>query len=261
MKLISWNVNGIRAAAQKGLVDWFNQTQPDILCLQETRASAVQIPDELTKAEGYHSYWLEAQNKKGYSGAGLLSKTAPLQTSYGIGNPEYDIEGRVIIAEYEHFTLMNAYFPSGTSGQDRVDYKLAFNDAFLEAAESIRAQGKRLIFCGDINTAHQPIDLARPKTNEKTSGFMPIERAWIDKIVGMGYIDAFRHLHPNAEGQYSWWSSRGTSRQNNIGWRIDYFFITQDLVPTLTEAFILPDVGGSDHCPVGIVLDLNKLEE
>jgi exodeoxyribonuclease-3 len=258
IKLISWNVNGIRAAYKKGFMDWFNEAQPDILGLQETRATPDQLAKSLREPAGYHTYWLSATSKKGYSGVGLYSKVEPLKVSYGLGIEKFDVEGRVMVAEYAPFSLINAYFPSGTSGMERVDYKLAFNHAFLKFAEKLRRDsGKPVVFCGDINTAHQEIDLARPKENVKTSGFMPIEREWIDEVVAAGYIDAFRHLNPDMEGQYTWWTQRTNARERNVGWRIDYFFISQELEPALKAAHIWPEVTGSDHCPLGIELALS----
>lgn len=254
MRLISWNVNGIRALAKKGFLEWLNQASPDILGIQELRAEPEQMDEKLRNPAGYYAYWYPASSKKGYSGVGLLSKTEPLNVQFGMGMPEYDIEGRVLIAEYPQFTLLTAYFPSGTRGTERVEYKLEFNDAFLTVTENLRKAGKPVIFCGDVNTAHKEIDLTYPKANEKTSGFMPVERAWIDKIVGLGYIDTFRHFYPDKPEQYSWWSARSNTREKNIGWRLDYFFITAELLPFLRDAHIFPEVTGSDHCPVGIDL-------
>lgn len=250
-RLISWNVNGIRSALKKGFLDWVNEIQPHILALQETRASVQQLPDELLNIDGYHQYWLSAE-KKGYSGVGLLTKQTPLDVQYGIGDPAFDIEGRVLTAYYDHFTLINVYFPSGTSGQERIDYKLAFNEAFLNYCEQIRANGKPLIFCGDVNTAHREIDLANPKANEKNSGFLPVERAWLDKLFSMGYVDTFRYFYPDVAERYTWWTMRSNARERNIGWRIDYVIVTENFTPYLKDAFILHDVMGSDHCPIGI---------
>lgn len=254
IKLLSWNVNGIRAVHRKGFLDWLELSTPDIVALQEIRATPDQMPKALRQPTGYHSYWLSAE-KKGYSGVGLLSKIEPLEVRYGLGVEEFDREGRVIIADYPRFTLMNAYFPSGTRGGDRVEFKLAFNDAFLHVCEGIRAQGKSMIFCGDVNIAHQEIDLTHPKANAKNSGFLPEERAWLDKVFSMGYVDTFRHFHPDEPEHYSWWAQRNNARERNIGWRIDYVIITEDLLANLKDAFILPEVMGSDHCPVGVELE------
>jgi exodeoxyribonuclease-3 len=253
IRLLSWNVNGLRAVVKKGFLEWLAAASPDILALQETRVRPEQLDEHLHRLDDYHTYWLAAE-KKGYSGLGLLSKDEPREVSYGLGVPEFDSEGRVMTAEYPAFTLVNAYFPSGTRGLTRVDFKLAFNDTFLDYAERLRARGKPLIFCGDVNIAHKEIDLTYPKANEKTSGFLPVERAWLDKVVSMGYVDTFRYLYPDATERYSWWTSRAGARGKNIGWRIDYVIITPDLLPALKDAFILDDVTGSDHCPVGIEL-------
>lgn len=255
MQLISWNVNGIRAAHRKGFLNWFNAAKPDILALQEVRAMPEQIPKEIRAAEGYHTAWFPAE-KKGYSGVGLMSKLRPLHVQYGLGQPEFDKEGRVIIAEFKTFTLFNGYFPSGTSGQERIDYKLAFNEAFLSAVEDTHATGKPVIFCGDVNIAHQAIDLTNPKANAKNSGFLPIEREWMDRVIERGYIDTFRHFYPDKAEMYSWWTQRGDARERNIGWRIDYIIASKDLAPGLKDAYILTDVMGSDHCPIALDFDV-----
>lgn len=256
LSLISWNVNGIRAVHRKGFMDWFNKTSPDILCLQETRAEIHQIPAEIVEAADYHTFWNHSKRKKGYSGTGLLSKIKPLSVEFGLGIEEFDQEGRTIIAHFADFTLLNCYFPNGGRDHSRVPFKMAFYDAFLKKCERFRADGKPVLFCGDVNTAHHEIDLANPKSNRKTTGFLPEERAWIDKISDMGYIDTFRHFHPNETGQYTWWSQRAGARRRNVGWRIDYFFSDPSLMFRITNASILPDVMGSDHCP--ITLNLNS---
>jgi len=251
--LLSWNINGIRAAYKRGFLDWLSDVVPDILCLQETKANDSQLVDELARPEGYYAYWHGAQ-RPGYSGTALLSREEPMSVTYGIGVEKFDVEGRTIIAEYPDFTLINCYFPSGSRDHSRVLFKLEFYDAFLTKCEELRESGKTLIFCGDVNTAHREIDLARPKTNKKTSGFLPEERAWIDKIIEANYVDTFRHLYPELTEQYTWWSTVTNSRAKNIGWRLDYFFIVAEAVERVSDAFIMPDVLGSDHCPVGIRL-------
>lgn len=253
MKLVSWNVNGIRAVYRNGFMKWFDAVQPDILALQEIRATEAQVPEEIRALGGYHKYWYPAE-RKGYSGVGLISKYEPLDIRYGLGIEEFDTEGRVMIAEFDDFVLFNAYFPSGTRGLTRVNYKMAFNEAFLEECERCRKQGSRIIFCGDVNIAHNEIDLTHAKANETNSGFLPIERAWLDRVVEAGYIDTFRHLYPDMVEQYSWWTVRGNARAKNVGWRIDYFFTTEELVPSIQDATIHTDVMGSDHCPVGLEL-------
>lgn len=253
MKLISWNVNGIRAVQKKGFLEWLQRESPDIVGLQETRAHPDQLEQALREPSGYHSYWATAE-KKGYSGVALYSKIAPLSVQIGLGIPEYDVEGRTIVAEYERFTFITAYFPNGGSDHSRVPYKMAYKAAFLDFCNRLRARGKGVIFCGDINTAHQEIDLARPKENVKNTGFMPHERAWIDEVVAQGYIDIYRALHPHQAGAYTWWTARGDARAKNIGWRLDMFFISPDLRDYVVSAEIHPDVLGSDHCPVSLTL-------
>ncbi len=255
LKLISWNVNGIRAVHKKGFLDWLAVSQPDILGLQETKISADLLTPELIDYAGYKVYWSHA-NKKGYSGVAILTKEEPLSVTEGLGMDDcYDCEGRTLVAEYGDFILFNIYFPNGQRGEDRLQYKLGFYEAFLNVFNRYRDSGKKLIVCGDFNTAHKPIDLARPKENEKVSGFLPIERAWMDKFVGEGYIDTFRLVNPDPN-HYSWWNMRSRARERNVGWRIDYFFISPNLEPAMTGAAIHPDVIGSDHCPVSLELDL-----
>lgn len=255
MKLYSWNVNGIRAVQKKGFLDWLQKEQPDIMGVQETKAHPDQLDAELVAPAGYHTYWASAE-RKGYSGVGLFSKVEPKNVSIGFGFPEYDSEGRTIVAEYDDFTFITAYFPNGGRDHSRVPYKMAYKAAFLDYCNGLCKEGKPVIFCGDVNTAHQEIDLARPKQNTKTTGFMPEERAWIDKVVEEGYIDIFRDLNPTLEGAYNWWSQRGGARENNVGWRIDYFFITPDLREKVTTAEIHPDIMGSDHCPISLTLNI-----
>lgn len=253
MKLLSWNVNGIRAAVKKGFMDWFTEQDADIVCIQETKAQVAQIPGAVRDAEGYHTYF-DAAEKKGYSGVGLFSKVKPLQVTHSLGVEKFDGEGRIICAEYPEFVLYGIYFPNGQRSEERLNYKLEFYDAFLEHAEAYRQQGKPVVITGDVNTAHKPIDLARPKPNETNSGFLPIEREWMDKLVDHGYIDTFRMF--NQEGDnYSYWDQRFRARDRNVGWRIDYFFVSEDLKPNVKDAFIQMDVMGSDHCPVGLELE------
>ncbi len=255
MKLYTWNVNGIRAAQKKGFLDWFHATQPDVLGVQETKAHPDQLDDALTQIDGYHIYWASAE-RKGYSGVGLYSRTEPNAVHIGLGIDEYDAEGRTIIAEYDDFVFITAYFPNGGQDNARVPFKMAYKDAFLERCEAYRAESRSVIFCGDINTSHQEIDLARPKANVKKTGFLPEERAWIDKIVGMGYVDLFRALHPDEKDAYTWWSQRGGARERNVGWRLDTFFLTPDspLRERVAACDIHAEVLGSDHCPVSLTL-------
>ena len=252
IRLVSWNVNGIRAGIKKGFFDWFKADGCDILGLQETKISAHQLTDEMTKPEGYVSHWSHAE-KAGYSGTVVYSKEEPLEVSYGFGIEEFDREGRIVTTRFEDFTVINIYYPNGQSSPERLDYKMRFYDALLDFANDLRAQGQKLVLCGDFNTAHKAIDLARPKPNEKTSGFLPEERAWLDKFVAAGYIDTFREFNTDPE-QYSWWSFRAGARRRNVGWRIDYFFISEDLKENLVGAEIHQDIMGSDHCPLSLTL-------
>lgn len=254
LKLISWNVNGIRAVYKKGFFQWFVTEKPDILCLQETKATADQFPEELKNVEGYNTYFAEAQ-KKGYSGVALFSTVQPQKVETGFGIERFDTEGRILIAYYDAFVLYNIYFPNGKASKERLQYKMDFYDAFLEHAEKLRKKGMSIVMCGDVNTAHTEIDLARPKENENVSGFLPQERAWIDTFINKGYTDTFR-LFIKEGGHYSWWDYKTKARERNIGWRIDYFFVSNDLVPKVKDACILDKVEGSDHCPVGIILEI-----
>jgi exodeoxyribonuclease-3 len=251
-RLLSWNVNGIRSLKGKGFLDWLPKESPDVLCLQETKARPDQLDDDLSQPAGYQPYW-NYPEKKGYGGVAVFTRENPLDVRYDFGDNPLDLEGRAIIADYSGFTLLNIYFPNGKSGPERLEYKMAFYDVFLQYADSLRAAGKKLVICGDVNTAHKEIDLARPKENSKVSGFLPEERAWIDKFVAHGYVDTFRHFNKEPD-QYTWWDLKSGARARNVGWRIDYFFVSEDLLASVTNAFIMPDVMGSDHCPIGITL-------
>lgn len=250
LKLLSWNVNGIRAVAKKGFHEWLNQANPDILCIQETKAWQEQLDESLTNIDGYHAYFAEAY-KKGYSGVAIYTKQKPLSIKKGIGIEEFDREGRILIAEYPEFTLFNIYYPNGKAREERLKYKMDFYEAFQKYVVKLKKQGKKIIICGDVNTAHKEIDLARPKPNSKVSGFLPEERAWMDRFLAEGFIDTLRMFNTNAE-VYTWWDMMTRARDRNVGWRIDYFFISENLRENITNAFTLPDVMGSDHCPVGI---------
>lgn len=251
-RLCSWNVNGIRSVEKKGFLDWVKIAKMDILCLQETKAQPDQLSDALLHPSGYESYWSSAV-RKGYSGTVTYTKISPILAMTTFSDPLLDGEGRVILLEYEDFFLFNVYFPNGGSGPERLAFKMKFYDRFLDVIESYRKK-KPIVICGDVNTAHQPIDLAHPKENEKSSGFLPQERAWLDKLFAHGYIDTFRHLHPNDAERYSWWDVKTHSRSRNIGWRIDYFIVSDELKSSIRSADILSDVMGSDHCPVSVVL-------
>ena len=252
MKLISWNVNGIRSVHNKGFLEWITRESPDILCLQETKADISQFPPSILEHEHYTCHSSSAV-KKGYSGVATLSRQKILDTKK-VEKEEYDSEGRVLIHEFEDFFLLNCYFPNGQRDHKRVPFKLAFCDYVLSKMNELRKK-KPIIITGDFNTSHTEIDLANPKTNKKTTGFLPEERAWMDKFIGEGYVDIFRHLHPGKEGAYTWWSQMNPSiRERNIGWRLDYFFVSSELVSRVESAEILCDVKGSDHCPVSLVL-------
>ena len=255
MKLVSWNVNGIRAAQRKGFLDWLHEASPDVLTVQETKAQPEQLAAKLRQPDGFHSWWANAE-RKGYSGVGLYSKTQPLEVKIGIGIDKFDSEGRTIIADYGAFTLMSTYLPNGKASEERLRYKMEYKEAFLDYANGLRDAGKSVVFCGDINTAHNEIDLTHPKPNSKYSGFLREERDWIDKVVEQGYIDIYRHRNPDKEGAYSWWSMRSGARAKNVGWRIDYFFISPDLMDKVVDAEIHADVMGSDHCPISLTLDV-----
>jgi exodeoxyribonuclease-3 len=252
--LLSWNVNGARAVYKKGFLEWLHQAGADIIGLQETRAEESQLPGDLAQPDGFRGYWNPSRRKKGYSGTGLLTTIEPIAVDFGLGIEEFDQEGRTIIAQYPSFTLLSCYFPNGGRDHSRVPFKLAFYDAFLEKCESLRAQGQAVIFCGDVNTAHKEIDLTHARSSQNTTGFLPEERAWIDHVVSSGYIDTFRHFHPDLPEQYTWWSMPTRARERNVGWRLDYFFVAPELLERIVDAFILPDVMGSDHCPVGLRL-------
>ena len=250
MRLMSWNVNGIRAVQKKGFLDWFKNEDPDVLCLQETKAEQDQLDEGLRNVLGYKSFWCSAE-KKGYSGVAVYTKSKPCSVEYGLGKKEFDYEGRTIIADFERFVLFNIYFPNGGAGNKRVPFKMGFYEFFLKKAESLRKKGRHIIVCGDVNTAHEEIDLARPKENQKNTGFLPEERAWVSRFIQTGYADTFRHFNKEP-GYYSWWDYKTGARARDVGWRIDYFFVDQGFLPQVKKAFILKNVMGSDHCPVGI---------
>ncbi len=251
MKLLSWNVNGVRAVLGKGFGDFVATEKPDILCLQETKAkdSQVKLPAEL---EGFHGFWNSAQ-KPGYSGVAVFSREEPLKVLHGMGADEHDREGRVLTVEYREFILVNVYTPNSQDGLRRLPYRLAWDEAFRRHVAG-HATRKPVIFCGDLNVAYQEIDIARPKENRFSAGFSAEERASFGELLDSGFVDSFRHFHPETAGAYSWWSYRAGARPRNIGWRIDYFGISTPFMSRVASAEILPHVHGSDHCPVGITL-------
>ncbi len=225
LRLISWNVNGIRAGHKKGLLDWFKKEKPDMLCLQETKAHPDQLVDDLKNVEGYDSYFSSAE-KKGYSGVVIYTRRKPLNVQHGIGIKKFDSEGRFIVTEFDEFILFNIYFPNGKARAERLQYKMDFYDSFLKHCKKLLKRGKKIVVCGDVNTAHKEIDLARPKENSKTSGFLPEEREWIDKFLAAGFIDTFRMFNQEPEN-YTWWDMVTRARDRNVGWRIDYFYASE----------------------------------
>ena len=252
MNIFSWNVNGIRAVKKKGFFDFISQYNPDILCLQETKAHVEQLGDDLLSPKGYFSYFDSPKFKKGYSGVAIYSKKKPIDVSTVLGSDEdLDQEGRTLIAEYEDFFLLNFYFPNGQMNDQRLKYKLRFHEAVYKKVLKLKRKKKNLIICGDYNIAHNEIDIKHPKPNQNTSGFLRIERDWLDKFEKKGFVDTFRHFYPE-EIKYSWWTYMRNARQNNVGWRIDYFWVSQ--IEKITSAGIHNDVFGSDHCPVSIKL-------
>jgi exodeoxyribonuclease-3 len=254
IEIISWNVNGIRAVGNKEALNWIDEREPDILCLQEIKALQEQIPNDLFEKK-YQDILVNSATKKGYSGTMTWSV---IKSEYNSTCKHIDIlnEGRIIETHYDDIVLFNVYFPNGQKDEDRLALKMKFYNDFLTHCEKLREDGKSIIICGDINTAHCEIDLKHPKENSKKSGFLPIEREWIDKLIKHGYVDTFRYVHGDKEDCYSWWSYRANARTNNVGWRIDYFFISDDLCENLEDAFILDNIEGSDHCPVGIRISI-----
>ena len=254
MKLLSWNVNGIRAAVKKGFLEYLEDENPEIICIQETKAHKEQLTSEILEDHGYFTYWHSGE-KKGYSGVATFCKEEPLYIQEGIGIKKYDDEGRVLITEHNKFLLYNIYFPNGQKNEERLKYKLDFYDDLLPLINDQVESGNNVIVTGDWNTAHRPIDLARPNENKNTSGFMPIEREKVDEYILNGWVDTFRLFHEEG-GRYSWWTYRFGARDRNIGWRIDYFFVNEGMVEICTDADIHQNIFGSDHCPVSLILDL-----
>lgn len=254
MKFISWNVNGIRSCTEKGFLDWFVHEDADIVCVQETKAAPEQLLPALTQPPGYATFWASAE-KKGYSGVATFTKHSPKATTTGLGVSDHDAHGRTLIHDFGDFVLFNCYFPNSQDDLNRLPLKLAYDAEVMRQCETLRAQGRSVIVCGDFNVAHQPIDIKNSKANEGCSGYTPEERAWMTEFLGMGYVDAFRHLHPNEPDHYTWWSFRTAARKRNVGWRIDYFVISADLLTKLKRCYHLPDVFGSDHCPVVLEIE------
>ena len=263
MRIISWNVNGIRANIKKGGFDWLINESADIFCLQETKAHPDQLDEGALKPNGYHSYFDHSKGRKGYSGVAVYTKVEPEKVEYGLGKHELDQEGRFIALYFSadafkdiprKWVFINTYFPNGGGGPERLDYKLRFYDEFLKYIKFARKRGYEVIFCGDVNTAHTEIDLARPKENVDNTGFLPIERAWIDQVIDEGFIDVFRYLNPDAREKYTYWDQKTFARDRNVGWRIDYFFATPGVTRLVTKVRIMDQILGSDHCPIDLAI-------
>ncbi len=257
MRIYSWNVNGIRSIFNKGFIEWMQSEEPDILCLQETKASPEQLPQDLLEVPSYQSYW-NIGAKKGYSGVATYVRGMPHETVLETGIDILDSEGRLITAKFPTFTLLNVYFPNGQQSEARLRYKLQFYEALIDYCEGLKNEQLALVICGDFNTAHQAIDLKNPKRNEKRSGFLPIEREVLDDFLNLGYLDVFRHLYPD-KVQYSWWDYRSRARERNAGWRIDYFYVSCSLLNSVKDCVIHEQVMGSDHCPIELHLKANQL--
>ena len=268
MKIITWNINGIRSiigqnpsrrydkvTKENKLFAYLEKEDPDILCMQETKAFPDQIDEDKRSPEGYEAFYNSCSFKKGYSGVGVYTKIKPQEVHNGFGIEKYDREGRVIQMDFGDFVLFNVYFPKGYADHERLDYKLDFYDDFFKYVDTIRAKGREVIISGDYNTAHKEIDLARPKQNTGTSGFIPVERERLDRLVETGWVDTFR-MFTEEGGHYTWWSQRGRARENNVGWRIDYHFATEKIAGKIKDAYQQPEQAGSDHCPVVIKLDI-----
>jgi exodeoxyribonuclease-3 len=249
-KIISWNTNGLRATVKQGNFFPLFEEKPDIVCLQETKAEPEQLTEETRNVSGYYSYFSYPKEKKGYSGVAIYSREKPLDVLYGMGIKRLDNEGRLLVAKYKNFTLINGYYPNGGAGPDRLKYKLEFYETFLKFVVKLRKNGEHVIFCGDINTAHTEMDLARPKENVENTGFLPIERAWIDKVVKNDFVDTFRKFYPGVVGAYTYWDQKTRARDRNVGWRLDYFFASSEIVPKIKNVGMMNDYYGSDHCPI-----------
>lgn len=275
MRIISWNVNGLRANVKKGSFDWLLNESPDFFCLQETKSHPEQLDEGVRNPIGYYSYFDHSKMRKGYSGVAIYAKIKPSKVEYGLGKEELDQEGRFLALFYEgeemkeinnadnnvfkkakidKFVLLTTYFPNGGGGPERLDFKLRFYDEYLKYINKLRKNGYEVIFCGDVNTAHNEIDLARPKDNENNTGFLPIERKWIDKLIDNDYVDVFRFLNPENKEKYTWWDMKTFARERNVGWRLDYFFVSSPLMKVVTKMKILDEIYGSDHCPIELYI-------
>lgn len=252
MRITTWNVNGYRAILRKDALEWVPEVDPDVFCLQEIKVQLDQLNEDQATIEGYDTVWNPAE-RKGYSGVVTFHKQTPLEVEKGFGFEEFDNEGRVIRLKYPDFYLYNIYFPNGGQSNERVPYKLAFYEKLLNICDGLHQNGEKIIITGDFNTAHNEIDLANPKANEKNTGFLPEEREWIDKYLNHGFVDAYRELYPENE-VYTWWTYRFNSRERNVGWRLDYFLVSEGLMDKVDDVVIHGDIMGSDHCPVSLIL-------
>jgi len=257
MKIISWNVNGIRAVAKKGFSEWFTKEDADVVCLQETKAFPHQLDESLTNPNGYASLWHKG-TRPGYSGVATFSKEGALEEYNHFEDiTHFHEDGRVVVTKFPEFTLINAYFPNGgtrADGTEMLTYKLEFYDHFIQYMNTLRDRGEKIIACGDFNIVHKEVDIARPKENKDSIGFLPIEREKVSELISNGYVDVFRELNPEGKDDYTWWSYRAGARPRNVGWRIDYFFVTPDLLPMVSNCYHMPEVMGSDHCPLCLEL-------
>lgn len=253
MKLILWNVNGIRASQKKGALDSIFAQKPDILAINETKCTPDQLPENKFAPDGYQAYFDSATERKGYSGVAVYTKVAPHKVEHGLGIKEMDHEGRILTLHFDDFVFVTCYFPNGGRDEEHFQFKLDYYEKFLKHVKKLAEKHERVIFCGDLNVAHNEIDIARPKENSNQIGFLPVERAWVDKVESAGFVDTFRALHPETV-RYSWWDQKTRSRERNVGWRIDYFFVNQEMFHEVKKADILVDIEGSDHAP--IVLEL-----
>ena len=256
MRIISWNVNGIRASFKKGAFAEAFALKPDILCLQETKAEPSQLTPEILSPKGYTSYFSSSKVKKGYSGVAIYTKEIPEKVTYGIDMPGDDDEGRTVVAHYKDFILINCYFPNGGGAPERLEYKLEFYDAFLKYVNKLKKAGKKIIFTGDVNVAHTEIDIARPEANVNHVGFLPEEREWMDGVIADGYTDVFRHFNPTKKDVYTYWDQKSAARERNVGWRIDYFFVSPNVLGKIKSFKTHADIYGSDHCPISIEIDI-----
>jgi exodeoxyribonuclease-3 len=254
MNIVSWNVNGLRSLYNQGHWAWFEKHKPDIFCLQEIKAEESQLPPDIQKPKGYFAYFNSSKERKGHAGVALYSTIEPKSVNFDVLHDGFNTQGRLIEGVFKDFVLLNIYFPNGGGAPEKLDFKLRYYDAFLEYINELKDSGKSVIFCGDVNVAHEEIDIARPKENAHHVGFLPEERAWFDEVLSAGFIDTFRHLHPNKKDAYTYWDQVSRARDRNVGWRLDYFVVSPDIMPKVKSSEMHPDVYGSDHCPIELVI-------